>query len=633
MSGSSNQSARTSPGSFNTNQHTPSVSSGASPPHPSFPSSQPPSTAQNAMSTDVYHSAVSHPTSSLTPSFSDPFSPLAASAAALDAVTPTTMRHPDSDRSSRRLNGFARSPVSGTNAIIMRKLPQNTGHDALRSMLLFSKGLVDVEFIPYDPAEDAGYKSAIARFASPDAAEEAQLLLHGKRNSTDNANMIVELYNGPGPRRNTIDHSATSRGFLGSGIPTNGPSLAANGPASAASDSFPPSTAAGAPADAGHRIHTLFSPQSPIGNGIGHDLPRVSGKAMIDGEPEDDTTVILDNPLAYAEKGHAGSLSYRRSTNPPMPTGQFANLSLATNISSPPVPNYPSGGSAAHMGLTTPSPAFAPSMTPTTAMGAGHGVPYGKPHGNPPRNSHPSRHSHSLPAANPNDQNPPCNTLYVGNLPPDTSEEELKALFSKQRGYKRLCFRNKQNGPMCFVEFEDVGTAGKSLTELYGFRLSNSMKTGIRLSFSKNPLGVRSGQSSQQAAAAAAAAATAMASSGVGSGGAGAGGANLAGLSGHGFAGVTRPPPGLESQAPPGLPQPIGMRGNGTLHGPGSHGPIPNPAAAYNPNAGLGIRSPLHPMMTPTPPPSAGAANGTNGTTGPSPGQFNSPYPDYMLGR
>lgn len=653
MSGSSNQSARTSPGSFNTNQHTPSVSSGASPPHPSFPSSQPPSTAQNAMSTDVYHSAASHPTSSLAPSFSDPFSPLPASAASLDAVTSTTMRHPDPDwSSSRRLNGFARSPVSGSNAIIMRKLPQNTGHDALRSMLLFSKGLVDVEFITYDLAEDAGYKSAIARFASPDAAEEAQLLLHGKRNSTDNANMIVELYNGPGPRRNTIDHTATSRGFLGSGIPTTGPvsrqssrfngtfqSLAANAPASAASDSFPPSTAAPAPApaDAGNRIHTLFSPQSPIGNGIAHDLPRVSGKAMIDGEPEDETTVILENPRAYAENGHAGSLSYRRSTNPPMPTGQFANLSLATNISSPPLPNYPPGASAAHMSLATPSPGFGPSMTPTTAMGASHGVPYGKahnnPHGNPPRNSHPSRHSHSLPAANPNDQNPPCNTLYVGNLPPDTSEEELKALFSKQRGYKRLCFRNKQNGPMCFVEFEDVGTAGKSLTELYGFRLSNSMKTGIRLSFSKNPLGVRSGQSSQQAAAAAAAAATAMASSGAGSGGTGAGGANLPGLSGHGFAGVTRPPPGLESQAPPGLPQPIGMRGNGTLHGPGPHGPIPNPAAAYNSNAGLGIRSPLHPMMTPTPPPSGGAANGTNGATGPNPGQFNSPYPDYMLGR
>ena len=50
------------------------------------------------------------------------------------------------------------------------------------------------------------------------------------------------------------------------------------------------------------------------------------------------------------------------------------------------------------------------------------------------------------------DQNPPCNTLYVGNLPMDASEEELRAIFSSCTGYKRLCFKNKSNGPMCFVE-------------------------------------------------------------------------------------------------------------------------------------------------------------------------------------
>ena len=97
-----------------------------------------------------------------------------------------------------------------------------------------------------------------------------------------------------------------------------------------------------------------------------------------------------------------------------------------------------------------------------------------------------------IPQPNPADQNPPCNTLYVGNLPPDTSEAELKELFSKQPGYRRLCFRTKQNGPMCFVEFEDETLAGKTLIELYGVALSNSVKGGIRLSYSKNPLGVKS---------------------------------------------------------------------------------------------------------------------------------------------
>lgn len=91
-------------------------------------------------------------------------------------------------------------------------------------------------------------------------------------------------------------------------------------------------------------------------------------------------------------------------------------------------------------------------------------------------------------SSNPADQNPPCNTLYVGNLPSNTNEEELKIMFSKCPGYKRLSFRNKSNGPMCFVEFEDTIYAAQALQELHGNPLSNSVKGGIRLSFSKNPL-------------------------------------------------------------------------------------------------------------------------------------------------
>ncbi|KAG4303575.1 hypothetical protein PCK1_000093 [Pneumocystis canis] len=95
-------------------------------------------------------------------------------------------------------------------------------------------------------------------------------------------------------------------------------------------------------------------------------------------------------------------------------------------------------------------------------------------------------------STNPADQNPPGNTLYVGNLPLSTSEEELRSLFSRQPGYRRLCYRTKSNGPMCFVEFEDVGYAMRALGLLQGVCLSSSVKGGIRLSFSKNPLGVRS---------------------------------------------------------------------------------------------------------------------------------------------
>ncbi|KAJ3195760.1 hypothetical protein HK101_011102 [Irineochytrium annulatum] len=89
------------------------------------------------------------------------------------------------------------------------------------------------------------------------------------------------------------------------------------------------------------------------------------------------------------------------------------------------------------------------------------------------------------------DQNPPCNTLYVGNLPGNACEEELRMLFAGCKGFRRLSFRQRTGGPMCFVEFEDVRCAHQALVELHGQPLTNSVKGGIRLSFSKNPLGVR----------------------------------------------------------------------------------------------------------------------------------------------
>jgi hypothetical protein len=53
------------------------------------------------------------------------------------------------------------------------------------------------------------------------------------------------------------------------------------------------------------------------------------------------------------------------------------------------------------------------------------------------------------------------NKLYVGNLPssppppgygPNHLEDSLRNLFANQPGYRKLCFRQKSNGPMCFVE-------------------------------------------------------------------------------------------------------------------------------------------------------------------------------------
>lgn len=94
------------------------------------------------------------------------------------------------------------------------------------------------------------------------------------------------------------------------------------------------------------------------------------------------------------------------------------------------------------------------------------------------------------------DANPPGNTLFVGNLPgsiisPPAStqlEEALRKIFSNKKGFRQMSFRVKSTGPMCFVEFEDVGCAGRALGEANGETLEGTVKGGLRLSFSKNPL-------------------------------------------------------------------------------------------------------------------------------------------------
>lgn len=287
--------------------------------------------------------------------------------------------------------------------------------------------------------------------------------------------------NNPGPSSSTSS-TASSNG------PTPRQSSGFNGTFRTSQRVSPPTNGAYTsnelpnPENSAH-YQSLFSPQSPIGNHL-TERTRITGKSLInnDSVDDDETGELLKDPVAYAENGSSSINQGRRPTNPQIPISRLAGLSLNTNNAAGPAPL--SSFANTPQGMTSISNTSA--MSPTAMSNGGPPVNYQL------NSQHYQRHN--FPPVNPADQNPPCNTLYVGNLPIDTSEDELKAMFSKQRGYKRLCFRTKQNGPMCFVEFEDVSFATKALHELYGHPLHNSIKGGIRLSFSKNPLGVRSGQ-------------------------------------------------------------------------------------------------------------------------------------------
>ena len=375
-----------------------------------------------------------------------------------------------------------RQEVEAVSAVRMRHIPVHKTNEDLRNMLLFTSDLVTVEFVPSNMPEDKGYQTAVARFKTSGAAHEAQSSLNGKSLTANHPPMVVEVLRLSPSGRNVLNQSAY-RADSNSSNASSGGQVRQSSRFNAAfpsMESMPGSNGTqsytNGPPSSGEVVSprgTYFPPQSPV-----DQRHRVAGNTVIgeDGVDED-LTDLLKDPVAYAESDQP-SLSRRSTNNTSLPQSRWVGLSLATgNPASPPLSNFspPRNGT-----LQSPSSI---AMSPTMMGQNGNfQMPY----------PHPQRHNY--PPVNPADQNPPCNTLYVGNLPIDTSEDELKTLFSKQRGYKRLCFRTKQNGPMCFVEFEDTTFATKTLNELYGYSLHNSVKGGIRLSFSKNPLGVRNGQ-------------------------------------------------------------------------------------------------------------------------------------------
>ncbi|KAI0201717.1 hypothetical protein F4808DRAFT_459488 [Astrocystis sublimbata] len=357
--------------------------------------------------------------------------------------------------------------------VIIRHLPAGTTETQLRLLTLFSppEELQYVEILDDQGTHngrDNARPSALLIFSTLAGAQHAKDMLHGK--SIDDAELSVEIIQ-PQTHASQLDGLALMNTSNGSATITSpgGPSR------------MPPrhveNSIYGFSNHRDHDYYEIFSPQSPITNQLANQT-NSSGRDLIHETAEDEETrELLNDPLRYAENG---ATQHRRATAPQLHTGRMTNLSLITSSN-----GHNSIASYPHANMT-PVSAQGHGRSPTLVNGASmnNSLPYAG-------NGYSARH---IPPSNPADQNPPCNTLYVGNLPVDTSEEELKAIFQKQRGYKRLCLRTKQNGPMCFVEFEDITCATRALNECYGKLLHNSIKGGIRLSFSKNPLGVRSGQ-------------------------------------------------------------------------------------------------------------------------------------------
>ncbi|ELU06415.1 hypothetical protein CAPTEDRAFT_112394, partial [Capitella teleta] len=83
----------------------------------------------------------------------------------------------------------------------------------------------------------------------------------------------------------------------------------------------------------------------------------------------------------------------------------------------------------------------------------------------------------------------PCSTLFVANLGPFCSEQELKDLFQSISGFLRLRMHNKGGSPVAFVEYQDVRCAMEAMLKLQGCVLFSSERGGIRIEYARNKMG------------------------------------------------------------------------------------------------------------------------------------------------
>ncbi|KAL5199863.1 hypothetical protein ABZP36_021066 [Zizania latifolia] len=87
--------------------------------------------------------------------------------------------------------------------------------------------------------------------------------------------------------------------------------------------------------------------------------------------------------------------------------------------------------------------------------------------------------------------NPPCPTLFVANLGPACSEQELIDVFSSCVGFITLKMQNKFGAPVAFADFKDANSSTEAINRLQGIILYSSTGEGMRLEYAKSRMGLR----------------------------------------------------------------------------------------------------------------------------------------------
>ncbi|XP_030499956.2 RNA-binding protein L isoform X3 [Cannabis sativa] len=101
-------------------------------------------------------------------------------------------------------------------------------------------------------------------------------------------------------------------------------------------------------------------------------------------------------------------------------------------------------------------------------------------------------HSHNSSASHSSRSSPPCPTLFVANLGPSCTEQELVHVFSRFPGFLKVKMQGTYGAPVAFVDFEDTACSTEALNHLQGTVLySSPAGEGMRLEFAKSRMGMR----------------------------------------------------------------------------------------------------------------------------------------------
>ncbi|KAF2544953.1 hypothetical protein F2Q70_00023496 [Brassica cretica] len=75
----------------------------------------------------------------------------------------------------------------------------------------------------------------------------------------------------------------------------------------------------------------------------------------------------------------------------------------------------------------------------------------------------------------------PCSTLFIANLGPNCTEDELKQLLSRYSGFNILKIRARGGMPVAFADFEEIEQATYVMNDLQGNLLSSSDRGGMHI--------------------------------------------------------------------------------------------------------------------------------------------------------